>query len=323
MEYKDYYKTLGVSKNATQDEIKKAYRKLAIKYHPDKNKGDKAKEEKFKEISEAYEVLGDPEKRKKYDKLGANWKQYENFQRGGGQASDFDWSEFFGGAGAQGGQGGGTYTFEGDPSDFSEFFRNIFGGGFGGGGYSRGGYSRGGYGSGYRSAPRKGQDYVSEMTITFDEAYHGTTRIINLDGKKLRIKLKPGTRDGQKIKLAGKGGPGINGGPAGDLILTIKVLPDPRFKREGNDLYAELPIDVPTAVLGGKVPVYTPDGKTVKLNIPAGTSCGKKLRLKGKGMPVYENPGQHGDLYVTTKIVVPQTLTKEQRELYEKLKQIS
>ncbi len=315
MEYKDYYKTLGVSKNAKQDEIKKAYRKLAIKYHPDKTKGDKAKEEKFKEIAEAYEVLGDPEKRKKYDELGANWKQYENFRAGGGQGG-FDWSQFYGG-GAPGGSGGGTYSFEGDPEDFSEFFRNIFGGGFGGG-YS----GRSTYGS-RRNAPRKGQDYVSEMTITFDEAYHGTTRIINLDGKKLRIKLKPGTRDGQKIRLAGKGAPGLNGGPAGDLYLTIKVLPDARFKRVGNDLYADLPIDVPTAVLGGKAPVNTPDGKTVMLNIPAGTSCGKKLRLKGKGMPIYENPSQHGDLYVTTKIVVPQTLTKEQKELYEKLKKIS
>ncbi len=316
MEYKDYYKTLGVSKNATQDEIKKAYRKLAVKYHPDKTKGDKAKEEMFKEINEAYEVLKDPEKRKKYDQLGANWKQYENFQAGGGQGG-FDWSQFYGGSP---GGGGGSYSFEGDAGDFSEFFRNIFGGGFGG----ASGYSRNtGYGGSYRRAARKGQDYVSEMSITFDEAYNGTTRIINLDGKKLRIKLKPGTRDGQKIKLAGKGGPGMNGGPAGDLILTIKVLPDPRFKREGNDLYADLPIDVPTAVLGGKVPVNTPDGKSVMLNIPAGTSCGKKLRLRGKGMPIYEHPTRHGDLYVTTKIVVPQTLTKEQKELYEKLKKIS
>ncbi len=311
MEYKDYYKVLGVSKSATQDEIKKAYRKLAIKYHPDKTKGDKAKEEKFKEIAEAYEVLGDPEKRKKYDQLGANWKQYENFNAGGG-GGGFDWSQFTGG----GPSGGGTYSFEGDAGDFSDFFNAIFGGGFGGGTGRAGGYRT-------YSRARKGQDYVSEMSITFDEAYHGTTRIINLDGKKLRIKLKPGTRDGQKIKLAGKGGPGMNGGPAGDLILTIKVLPDPRFKREGDNLYADLPIDVPTAVLGGKTPVNTPDGKTVMLNIPAGTSCGKKLRLKGKGMPVYEHPGHYGDLYVTTKIVVPEKLTEKQKKLYEELKKLS
>jgi curved DNA-binding protein len=316
MEYKDYYKILGVSKNATKDEIKKAYRKLALQYHPDKTKGDKVKEEKFKEIAEAYEVLGDPEKRKKYDQLGSNWKQYENFNAGGASQGGFDWSQFYGG----GSQGGGHYSFEGDPSDFSEFFRNIFGGGFS----AAGDFGNRGFSSGSRRATaRKGQDFVSEMTITFDEAYHGTTRIINLDGKKFRIKIKPGTKDGQKIKLSGKGAPGINGGPSGDLYLTINVLPDPRYKREGDNLYADLPIDVPTAVLGGKVPVNTPDGKTVMLNIPQGTSCGKKLRLKGKGMPIYNNPAIHGDLYVTTKIVVPQNLTQEQKELYEKLKKIS
>jgi curved DNA-binding protein len=306
MEYKDYYKVLGVSKKATQDEIKKAYRKLAIKYHPDKTHGDKAKEEKFKEISEANEVLGDPGKRKKYDQLGANWKQYEQFGGAGGQGG-FDWSQFSGGGQPGGGFGG--FSFEGDAGGFSDFFQHIFGGGFGG---SAGGHRR--------SPGHKGQDLISEMSISFDEAYHGTTRIINLNGKKFRIKIRPGVKDGQKIRLAEKGNPGYNGGRAGDLIITIKVMPDSRFTRKGNDLYAELPIDIPTAVLGGKAPVNTPDGKTVMLKIPQGTSCGKKLRLKGKGMPAYEHPGRHGDLYVETSIVVPKVLSKDEKALFEKLR---
>ncbi len=310
MEYKDYYKTLGVTKSATQDEIKKAYRKLAIKYHPDKTQGDKAKEEKFKEISEAYEVLGDPEKRKKYDQLGSNWKQYQNFGGGAGGQGGFDWSQFAGG-GQQGGNFGG-FSFDGDPGGFSDFFQHIFGGGFGG--------ARTG---GRRSPGYKGRDIASEMSITFDEAYQGSTRIINLDGKKFRIKIKPGVKNGQKIRLAGKGNPGVNGGPAGDLYITIKVIPNPKFKREANDLFADLNIDIPTAVLGGKAEVETPDGKTVSLKIPAGTSCGKKLRLRGKGMPYYEHPSKHGDLYVETKIAVPTKLSKEQKNLFEKLKKLN
>ncbi len=307
MEYKDYYKTLGVSKSANQDDIKKAYRKLAIKYHPDKTQGDKAKEEKFKEISEAYEVLGDPEKRKKYDQLGANWRQYQNFGGAAGQQGGFDWSQFTSG---QGGSYGG-FSFDGDPGGFSDFFQHIFGGGFGG--------SR----TGSRRAPGyKGRDIVSEMNITFDEAYHGSTRIINLDGKKFRIKIKPGVKNGQKIRLAGKGTPGVNGGPAGDLYITIKVVPSTKYRREENDLFADLNIDIPTAVLGGKATVETPDGKTVSLTIPAGTSCGKKLRLRGKGMPYYEHPARHGDLYVETKISVPTKLSKEQKNLFEKLKKL-
>ena len=306
MEYKDYYKTLGVAKSATQDEIKKAYRKLAIKYHPDKTQGDKAKEEKFKEISEAYEVLGDTEKRKKYDQLGSNWKQYQNFGGAGGQGG-FDWSQFSGG-GQPGGNYGG-FSFDGDAGGFSDFFQHIFGGGFGGSA------------TGHRRAPgRRGQDLTAEMSISFDEAYHGTTRIINLDGKKFRIKIRPGVKDGQKIRLAEKGNPGYNGGRAGDLIITIRVSGDGKFARKGNDLFAELPIDITTAVLGGKAPVSTPDGKTVMLNIPHGTSCGKKLRLKGKGMPLYNHPSRYGDLYVETKIVVPQELSKEDKILFEKLR---
>ena len=308
MEYKDYYKILGVPKNATQDEIKKAFRKLAIKYHPDKTKGDKSKEEKFKEVSEAHEVLSDPEKRKKYDQLGANWKQYQN-ANGAGQQGGFDWSQFTGGGGSQWGGNAGGFSFEGDVGGFSDFFQQIFGGGFGS---ARTG-SR-------RAAAYKGRDLVSEMSISFKEAYDGTVRIINLDNKKFRIKIKPGIKSGQKIRLPGKGSAGVNGGPSGDLYITINVLPDSKFKREGNDLYLNLPIDIPTAVLGGKVSVDTPDGKIVKLNIAPGTSCGKKLRLRGKGMPVYEHPTRHGDLYVVITIDVPSKLSKEEKKLYEKLR---
>lgn len=310
MEYKDYYKILGVSKSATQSEIKKAYRKLALQYHPDKTHGDKTKEEKFKAISEAYEVLGDPEKRKKYNQLGANWKQYQNVG-GAGSQGDFDWSQFTSGA-KRGGNFGG-FSFDGDSSgDFSDFFQYIFGSGFGGSRTSRS-----------RAPGYRGHDIASEMKITFDEAYHGSTRIINLNGKKFRIKIKPGIKDGQKIKLAGKGNPGVNGGPTGDLYITIKVIPSPKFKRVGNNLFTDLNIDIPTAVLGGKVQVETPDGKAVSLTVQAGTSCGKKLRLKGKGMPYYENSTKHGDLYVITKIVIPSKLSKEQKNLFEKLKKLS
>jgi curved DNA-binding protein len=304
MDYKDYYKILGVSKNATQDEIKKAYRKLAKQYHPDKNQGNKEAEEKFKEISEAYEVLGNEENRKKYDELGANWK---NFQQGGPQGGGFDWSQFY-----QGGGGGTHYTYEGDPEMFSDFFNSFFGGGFTGAS-SGGGRSR-------RSRAFKGQDYEAEMEINLEEAYHGTTRIINVNGKKLRIKLKPGMYDGQKIKLKGKGAPGINGGENGDLYITIHVQKHPQFERKGDDLYTDLPIDVYTAVLGGKVTVHTLGGD-VNLTIPKGTSGGKTLRLKGKGMPHYNRTG-HGDLYVKTKIIVPTDLTPEEEELFKKLKEM-
>ncbi len=301
MDYKDYYKILGVSKNATQDEIKKAYRKLAKEYHPDKNQGNKAAEERFKEISEAYEVLGNEENRKKYDELGANWKNFE--QAAGSQAGGFDWSQFY-----QGGGGGTHYTFEGDPEAFSDFFNSFFGGGFGGGRRTSSRRSRQAF---------KGQDYEAEMEINLEEAYHGTTRILNVNGKKLRIKLKPGMYEGQKIKLKGKGAPGINGGENGDLYITIHIQKHPVFERKGDDLYTDLPIDLYTAVLGGKTTVHTLGGD-VNLTIPKGTSGGKTLRLKGKGMPRYNQPG-YGDLYVKTKIIVPKDLSPEEEELFKKL----
>ena len=300
MDYKDYYSILGVNKSATKDEIKKAYRKLAKKYHPDKTNGDSTLEEKFKEVSEAYEVLSHDENRKKYDELGANWK---NQQQAGGPGG-FDYSQYYTNTGGQGGH----QTFEGDPEMFSEFFNNIFGGGYSGSG-------------GRRQTKRKGQNYLAEMEMTLEEAFHGGTRIINVNGKKLRIKTKPGTQDQQKIKLSGKGSPGLNGGSPGDLYITIHVRPDPKFKRKGNNLYIELPLDFYTAVLGGKMELPTLNGN-VHMTIPKGTQGGSTLRLKGKGMPVYGSSSQYGDLYVKTNIVIPSNLTEEEIKLFTKLKDL-
>ena len=304
MDYKDYYTVLGVAKSATKAEIKKAYRNLAKKYHPDKTKGNKALEEKFKEVSEAYEVLSHDENRKKYDKLGANWK---NQQQAGGSGG-FDYSQYYSNPG-QGSQGG-HQSFEGDPEMFSDFFNNIFGGG---------GYPGGG---GRRQSARKGQNYSAEMEITLEEAYYGGTRIINVNGKKLRIKTKPGTNDNQKIKLTGKGSPGIGGGSAGDLIITIIIQPNSEFERKGDNLYINLPIDLFTAVLGEKVEIPTLVG-SVQMTIPKGTQGGKTLRLKGKGMPIYGNASQFGDLYVKTNITIPTNLSPEEEKLFIKLKDFS
>lgn len=302
MEYKDYYTILGVKKSATKDEIKKAYRNLAKKFHPDKTKGDKSLEEKFKEVAEAYEVLGNEEYRKKYNKLGANWKNHEQPQGSGG----FDYSQYQRNTGSQGRH----QTFEGDPEMFSDFFNNIFGGGFSTGSAGR------------RTTTRKGQNYVAEMEITLEEAYHGCSRIINVNGKNLRIKTKPGTKDGQKIKLSGKGSPGSNGGQPGDLYITIHISPNATFIRKNNDLYTDVSVDLYTAVLGGKIQVPTLNGN-VNMTLPQGTQGGKTLRLVGKGMPVYGNKSDFGDLYLKTNIEIPVKLSSEEEELFKKLKNLA
>lgn len=300
MEYKDYYKVLGVEKSASQDDIRKAFRKLAVKFHPDKNPGDKKAEERFKEINEANEVLSDPDKRKKYDQLGANWKQYE---QAGYQP------------GARGQQGNpfGQY-YEGDPSEFfggndgfSDFFSQFFGGGG----------SRMRSGAGQRA--RAGHDYQAEADLTLDEAYRGTSRVINLDGHKIRISTKPGAYDGQLLRIKGKGAPGAGGGAAGDLYVRIKILPHPLFQRDGDDLVKTKSIDLYTAVLGGKVDVQTLTGK-LKMTVPAGTQPGQTLRLKGHGMPVYGKENQHGDLLVKLNVNIPKNLSAEQRTMFEKLR---
>ncbi|MCD6010638.1 MAG: DnaJ-class molecular chaperone with C-terminal Zn finger domain [Flavipsychrobacter sp.] len=291
MEYKDYYKILGVDKKASQEDIKKAYRKLAVKYHPDKNPGDKKAEEKFKELNEANDVLSDPDKRKKYDELGANWQQY---QQGGG------YQDFGGTRGYGGSRTGGTYYSEED-SGFSDFFESLFGSRSGGGGRGR----RNGM---------KGEDYQAETTITLEEAFHGTTRQLNLENQKLNLKLKPGIADGQVLRMKEKGGPGYGGGPNGDLFITIHVQKHPRFTRKGDDLYFDSPLDAFTAILGGKLPVQAID-KTLNINIPPGTDSDKVFRLKEMGMPEYSNPKQRGDAYVRVVLTVPKNLSDKDREL--------
>lgn len=301
MEYKDYYKILGVDKKASQEEIKKAYRKLAVKYHPDKNSDNKAAEEKFKQVNEANDVLSDPEKRKKYDQLGENWRQYENAGTG------------FGGRRRSGGGRTGSYTFDEDYGDmfggggsgFSDFFEQFFGAG------ARG--TRPG-----ASGNFKGQDYQTDAEITLEEAFHGTHRLIELEDEKLRISTKPGAYEDQLLRVKGKGGRAGKGN-RGDLYVRIHVAPHPRYTRKGDDLHATHTIDLFTAVLGGTTIVDTMSGQ-VKVKIPAGTQGGKIIRIKGKGMPVYGEPNISGDLYVELQVHIPERLSDRQRELFEQLK---
>lgn len=302
MDFKDYYKILGVDKKASADEIKKSYRKLARKYHPDVNPDDKKAEEKFKEVSEAYEVLGDAEKRKKYDELGADWNRYQQT----GQQGGFDWAQY------GDGPGGRTYTYEGDFDDifggggFSDFFEHVFGGRFGG--QQRQQSQRGGF---------KGPDLRAEMAISLREAYHGTEKVFEIDGQKLRIKLKPGIRDEQTLRLKGKGGQGM-GGQRGDLLLKIRVNTEKGFERKNDDLFVDMPVPLYTAVLGGKETLHTLNGQ-LKITIPPETKNGTILRLKNKGFPKYSDASKRGDLYVKVAIHVPENLNDEEKNLFRKL----
>src|SRR5690554_1650228 len=312
MDYKDYYQVLGVAKGASEAEIKKAYRKLAVKYHPDKNQGNKEAEAKFKEVAEAYEVLKDPEKRKKYDELGANWKYYQ--QQGASPGGGY------GGYARGGNPGGSSFQFEGDLNDlfgggggnFSDFFQSFFGGGYGGNARGTSG------GAGFAA---KGQDYQTEANITLEEAYYGTTRLLELNEKKLRIKIKPGVSDGQLLKIKEKGAPGIQGGPSGDLYIKVAVAAHPLYERKDSNLYKTIDIDLYTAVLGDKIAIETFKGK-VKITIASGTESGKLLRIKGRGMPHYSNADKFGDLYIKTNIKMPQNLSSEEIGLFEQLKNL-
>ena len=316
MEFKDYYATLGVGKAATDKEIKQAFRKLARKHHPDVNPGDKAAESKFKEINEAYEVLGDPAKRKKYDELGANWRAYEQAERAGGP-NPFagQWNVNTGG-----GQGGfRTMTQEemeemfGDQNPFSDFFTTFFGGGFGGGTSARGG----------RTRSRKGRDVEHEIELSLDDAYHGATRRLSLkhDGhtRTVDVRIPAGVGDGSRVRISGEGEPGIGGAASGDLYLRIRLSAHPLFERKGRDLYVKVPLPVTTAVLGGEVEVPTIAGKTVRLRIPAVTQNGQVFRLKGYGMPAVNKNDDTGDAYARVDVQLPTQLTPEERSHYEAL----
>ena len=290
MDYKDYYKILGIKKDASADDIKKAYRKLAVKYHPDKNQGDKAAEEKFKEANEANEVLGNAERRKKYDDLGQNW---QNFQGSGNTAN---------GGGYRNPQSGfSNEDFYGDGSQFSSFFDSIFGGASFGG-----------------SRQRKGQDHQMDMYITIEEAFSGTTKTISDAHNAINVKIKPGTKDGQVLRVKGKGGAGAAGGAAGDLLLAVHIKPHNRFERKGDDLYFDQTVDLYTAVLGGKAEVKGID-KSIVMTIPEGTDTHKTLRLKGMGMPLYGNPTQRGDAYVRIVVQIPKNLTAAEKDLFKQL----
>jgi curved DNA-binding protein len=322
MEYKDYYTTLGVGKSASQDEIKKAYRKLAMKYHPDKTKGDIASENKFKEISEAYEVLKDPQKRAKYDQFGRNWKQY---QQAGPQTGGFDFSDFIrqGGFARGSGRGwqersspyGDSINFEevfsgSGGSGFSDFFETLFGEEF------RSARARP---RGRRTTSMRGQDVSAETTLTLEEAYHGAIRIIQMEGRRVRVTIKPGIGDNQTLRLPGKGMPGSGEGPPGDLFLKIRIAQHPTYRREKNDLYRDVKVDLYTAVTGGKLELGTFKGK-VKIEIPPRTQSGKVLRLPRLGMPVHNRAGEYGDLYVTLHIQIPEDLSDEDLRMFERLK---
>jgi len=303
---KDYYSILGVKKDATDDEIKKSYRKKAVKFHPDKNPGNKEAEEKFKELNEAHEVLSDPDKRKKYDRFGENWNRVDESQADGG--GQYQYSP----------GGGQTFYYEGDPSEFfgqeedlSDLFEMF--------GRQSKASSAGSSRSKRAGSNRfKGQDLHAELAITLEEAYEGTAKIFEINNQKIRIKLKPGTYEGLIIRLPGKGTPGSNEGPNGDLYITIHVLPHPIYERDGDNIKMVIPVDLFTAVLGGEKEVTTLAGK-IKVKIPPGTQNGKILRIPGKGMPLYDQPGSYGDLLLEIRVQIPEKLTDQQKELFTQL----
>lgn len=310
MAYIDYYKILGVDKNASQDDIKKAFRKLARKYHPDLNPNDPSAKDKFQEINEANEVLSDPEKRKKYDEYGEHWKHADEFeaqkkarQHAGGGGGGF--SGFGGDGGSYWYSSDGEGFSGGDAGGFSDFFESMFG--------HRGGGGRG-------NAGFRGQDFNAELHLSLRDAARTHKQVLNVNGKQIRITIPAGVADGQVIKLKGYGGEGINGGPAGDLYITFKIAEDSVFKSLGDDLYVDVEMDLYTAVLGGEKVIDTLEGK-VKLKIKPETQNGTKVRLKGKGFPVYKKEGQFGDLIITYSVKIPTNLTDRQKELFRELQQ--
>ncbi|KAF2508357.1 J domain-containing protein [Flavobacterium zhairuonense] len=298
MDYIDYYKTLEITKTATEAEIKKAYRKLARKYHPDLNPNDKEAEKKFKEINEANEVLSNPENRKKYDKYGKDWKHADEFEKAGydpnqqqqqysRQQSGQDFSGF-----------GGDFS----GSDFSEFFNSMYGSG-------RSSRSQSKY---------RGQDFNAELQLDLASAYTTHKQSLTVNGKNIRITIPAGVENGQVIKIPGHGGAGVNGGPNGDLYITFQISNNSDFKRDGNNLYSNVDLDLYTAILGGEINIKTFDGK-VKIKVPAETQTGTKVKLKGKGFPIYKKENQFGDLYLTYNLKIPTKLSEKEKELFAEL----
>ncbi len=294
MEYIDYYKILGINKSSTQKEIKSAYRKLARKYHPDLNPNDKDAKKNFQLINEANEVLSDPEKRKKYDQYGKDWKHAEEF-------------ESTGSSGQYHNQEGKTYANTQFDGSFSDFFENLFGG-------------SASYGSGRRIKFR-GEDYTAELHLSLIDAYKTHKRTLNINGKQIRITIPAGIENQQTIKINGHGGPGINGGPNGDLYITFLIERHNKFRRAGNDLFANVDIDLYTAVLGGEITIDTLTGK-VKLKVKPETQNGTKVKLRNKGFPVYKKEGEYGDLYITYKVRIPTDLTEKQKSLFTELSKL-
>ncbi len=321
MEYKDYYQIMGVAKHATEKDIKKAYRRLARQYHPDVNPSNKEAEAKFKEINEAYEVLGDPENRRRYDELGANWKHYDEWHSAGSgdQGQPFNWSQ----SGFRPrGERQPRYEYRtvieeemqdlfGSSGDFSNFFYAFFG--------APGAEVH----QQYRPAPRKGGDLEQPVGITLEEAFRGTSRMMQISqshgaARTIEARIPPGVQDGSRIRLASQGEPGIAGGPAGDLYLVAQLKPHPVFERKGDDLHTRISVPLTTAVLGGELEVPIINGR-VKLKIPPETQNGKVFRLKGKGMPCLKHPENKGDLYAEVKVALPDRLSDRERELFQEL----
>lgn len=301
MDFVDYYKTLGIAKTATEADIKKAYRKLARKYHPDVNPDDKEAHKKFQQINEANEVLSDSEKRKKYDQYGKDWKHADQFEK----AKQQQGRGGFGGGGF-GGTDFGEYTYSsGDDSGFSDFFESLFGG-------SK--RTR-------QQAKFRGQDYNAELHLSLNDAYTTQKQTLTINGKNVRITIPAGVENGQVIRLKNYGSPGANGGPNGDLYITFILSNNTNFKREGNNLYKDEDLDLYTALLGGEKTIETLNGK-IKLKVNPETQNGTKVRLKGKGFPVYKKEGEFGDLYITWNIKMPTNLTERQKELFTELSKL-
>jgi len=301
MEFIDYYKTLELERSATKTDVKKAYRRLARKYHPDLNPDDDSAKKRFQQINEANEVLSDPEKRKKYDEYGKDWQHAEHFEQQKQQQRSY----------ASGGFGGGqrqSYSGSFDDDNFSDFFEQMFGGG-----------ARS-HGTG-RSPQFKGQDFNAELQLNLSDVYTSHKQTLTVNGKNIRLTIPAGVENGQTIKISGHGGPGVQGGPKGDLLITFKIVNNTKFKREKENLYSSVDLDFYTALLGGEVTVDTFNGK-VKLTIKPETQNGTRVKLKGKGFPKYKKEGQFGDLFITYNIKIPTNLSSKEKELYTELQKL-